>query len=1197
MNPAVVAAHGLTAGMVKTWSPRLPRTPRLLVPVQLDVLMVREERRWARTAMAVPTTADATSEQLAPEPFAELSEPRARGAYLHWALPDVLTRGQPVTSTRGQPVTSGSAGDGGNDDEATQFPAVPDRWLVVRISETTGTRAVRGWVLRAGDAVPEVVPLDQWVESELRRGEMEQPLTALGHGDPAFTAYFDNVLGRMSFHDALEDVTAGPIAYLVCGWFADAGMDPLAFAPIDSIAAFERRLADLAWRLPTVDLQPAVAMAARTVRAATEVGLAVEVSPLPPLSPTPTPGDPTTAWPVQTLFHGSAVSIPWPAAGGASEETGGPPSVASIDVALGATAAETVAAMVVSARPDIHGALVEAFYGGMLAELDRPGGPSRIDERLHRQGFASEASGTTTEWIWQTPPEPTPRPPRPAEHAPLSGVLVAARRSPLEAAFQPRIGVLRDVIAKPADAPAPPATGGWVQVPRALPRWFHAADPVLLLSGARRSARHGGDGRFDPEGRLACRISGSCVQMLAASEARGTQRVAVRGPEVLARALDNGSVPFECEELLQELALLDPGSAPAAARAVAARTRSSDEASRERAQRFAVEQTAWWALRDGDVDADRLVRFSGLAGTLPSPLAVTPPRRPWNPIHADYEVEVRPALRPGDDWALEEIDTEAVDAAALELGEPIVIRGRCLLTAAAPRSLASRARQTMTAAARVGTATELPVGHVARFASDVAGTLLGAIGELQVVDAHPSGDGRADDVADALDDLDLLTGSLSGLRAKLAAAVQSSVVAGTVQVRRLRLVDGFGQFVDVVGDGVHPRALLWSRRMQLEGASDTGELRPRFTTPARALLRYMDGGGGSEEAGLYGPTPDDLRTVSPLCGFLAMNHLDGTLQYFAPDGRLFGAITRGQHAPTAWENAPGRVTLVGQTPSRSISNPFLGGMADALVQWSASEHEEAETAAEALMRLLDATLWSVEPFAWLGDDRSGLLLGQPVAVLRARIHIEVRDIGATRLARDGRVAVRLGALTQPGDGLLGYYVDDDYRTLRACHRACTELARDVGPGRGFLRRIDLVGDLPPAPIEHPYIDRSGLLWVQPGRDTNLTLLVEPYAAVHATVGALPRKRIGMRRAWLEAGLRAMAPAFRFGPVLVDPAQIRMPVPSGGDGTWSWSHRVAVGRWASDAVVNATGDATLSDDPAIASEGWLVSSPGEAGGGS
>jgi hypothetical protein len=85
----------------------------------------------------------------------------------------------------------------------------------------------------------------------------------------------------------------------------------------------------------------------------------------------------------------------------------------------------------------------------------------------------------------------------------------------------------------------------------------------------------------------------------------------------------------------------------------------------------------------------------------------------------------------------------------------------------------------------------------------------------------------------------------------------------------------------------------------------------------------------------------------------------------------------------------------------------------------------------------------------------------------------------------------------------------------------------------------------------------------------------------------------MRRNWISPGLSKLAPVFRFGPVLVDPKRIRMPIASDIRGTWSWSHRIDPTTWADDPVVNSSADAQLPADPSQGQEGWLKITPDPA----
>jgi hypothetical protein len=222
--------------------------------------------------------------------------------------------------------------------------------------------------------------------------------------------------------------------------------------------------------------------------------------------------------------------------------------------------------------------------------------------------------------------------------------------------------------------------------------------------------------------------------------------------------------------------------------------------------------------------------------------------------------------------------------------------------------------------------------------------------------------------------------------------------------------------------------------------------------------------------------------------------------------------------------------------------------------------------------------------------------------MRARLRPELREPIDPKAAAQLAVPVRLGALAHWQDGLFGYFVDDDYSTLYCADRAAAAFAREVGPGRGFLQTISEVDDFyrtfaddigagaeGASPVGHPYVAASEVLFVHPGQDVALTLLVEPHALVHVTSGVLPRKEIGMRRQWLVPGLDRIAPTFRFGPVLVDPKSVRMPVPSSLEGSWSWDHRADAITWADEPIAQANAEARLANAP-VAEEGWLKLTP-------
>jgi hypothetical protein len=103
-------------------------------------------------------------------------------------------------------------------------------------------------VLRAEEPDPEkrVIPLASFVEDRDNDGEARW-LTAIGEGDPAYAAYYDNVSNQLGFFDSLDDVSQGPLTYLVMGWYSEKEDDPL-YGPL-SRTEWQSKLNDLGWSL------------------------------------------------------------------------------------------------------------------------------------------------------------------------------------------------------------------------------------------------------------------------------------------------------------------------------------------------------------------------------------------------------------------------------------------------------------------------------------------------------------------------------------------------------------------------------------------------------------------------------------------------------------------------------------------------------------------------------------------------------------------------------------------------------------------------------------------------------------------------------------------------------------------------------------------------------------------------------------
>ena len=268
-------------------------------------------------------------------------------------------------------------------------------------------------------------------------------------------------------------------------------------------------------------------------------------------------------------------------------------------------------------------------------------------------------------------------------------------------------------------------------------------------------------------------------------------------------------------------------------------------------------------------------------------------------------------------------------------------------------------------------------------------------------------------------------------------------------------VDGFGQFVDLCGSSASQDAqgFLVSPPLTVPTQAGILGLPPRFTAPVCAWFRYMD-------ADPTQPTAEADYQTSPVCGFLMPNHLEGSIECFNADGSGAGSIIPQDDDSVGWQVAPGITTAAGQDPLSSLTNSYAANFARGLINWGIADvGQNREAALSALLRCIDSTLWSVDPFGHQGDEHLSFLLGHPVCIMRGLLELQLQDPVTVPDNTVLAVPIRLGNLTQWVDGLLGYFVNDDYSKLYVADPAVANMARPLGPGPGFLSQINLVPDI------------------------------------------------------------------------------------------------------------------------------------------
>ena len=224
----------------------------LLVPVRVEGLWL------GRDQLVVGSTADFSrlpfddglrdinpdvaniSEDIVSQPFEDQNLYLKAGVHLHWTLPRGLTMQRPTP-------------------RGPEFPAVPDRWLVVRWRRVGARWDVEmSWVVESNYLFPDgqgadsgsiafplkvghpkrparrpfrylgrKVPLDAWRAKDLEAEYLDR-LTAVGHGEPTFAAFYPNCLSVLGLHDDLTPDRLAGAGYDVFGWYSDGEKNPLA---------------------------------------------------------------------------------------------------------------------------------------------------------------------------------------------------------------------------------------------------------------------------------------------------------------------------------------------------------------------------------------------------------------------------------------------------------------------------------------------------------------------------------------------------------------------------------------------------------------------------------------------------------------------------------------------------------------------------------------------------------------------------------------------------------------------------------------------------------------------------------------------------------------------------------------------------------------------------------------------------------
>ncbi|GAA2692075.1 hypothetical protein [Streptomyces lunalinharesii] len=1092
-----------------------------------------------------------------PDPFNgfNLNQSRDKGIRLHWQLPDALCHADTTADSR------------------PSLPLVPNRWLVLRYATNADgkKRTTASWMVDSdrlrktiddGDAaaaryarpdssgkletcwIGEVKSAEGWSEP---RPHDSQFLTCVGPGLTAFASfqpYCHNVFSLRDNASGMENEWFA-VSYLVVGWYSRAADDIL------TTTTDPRRLG---WRLP--------------------------------------PG--MTEFPKRSLFVGNALSVIWDPTGqkDVKESMPDPDKVIhgqkAVQVAIGHSASDALTAL--TGPASTTGSLLTALQHGLIDESDTP---ATTAHTLHRDWF--HRTPARFRWSWQAGTADRQEGPHaipPVEHL-----------NTLEAALAHAEACLRGAQARLYHL-------WWL---RNLPDSKHPAqvteklnadlDPAVTTSLAARVKKLHGDVT-----ELRRRLKTGTEHSIAADltrhphghdyaptdpvvlirGARGRRQPAIPPPPKC-RASDKLITAFRDKNGTTVTPQLPAGAwkklpAPGSGQGSPSPTALAGELwLLHEATRLASSQPATHPTRLEELYA----KPDQATGTLPD-LTDRWTAEPWSPLFVLWKAEVHPLSFPSGSggtsgsaegaWALDGDGRLQWTRSKAATSPGPTVHGRSLLTPSVPHILQRQLEHhshslTGDAAERLRTEAE-EAGTLDLLSQTLHGLNPWIV--LSSEDAHATPAGMPPRHYPGTEKL--VAGGPRSIpleqELKDTGRAFRPLCSGQMLLTRLSVVDNFGRSLDLITKNYASDQLARSphivprQPVRDEAANKWVQLTPRLQQPARLRLDYLS---ATDDRRVIDPVLATTAQPSPVAGWLLVNHLAKSLLVYAPSGEPAGelrtAVKKNGESHIVWRPVPHCADLDPATM------PHLHAFVTAL-------RGRPHKALSALVTSIDRISATIAPGPGATARDLSLLLGRPIVLLRARLRGELagpitvspqwKHVGTSGddAYTKAPFTVRLGAAALPSDGLYGYVQGSSYDTVYVTDPRPPQSDGYLSPGPRH-DGVKVTFTPRPDPAAPP----------DPSLDTRVTLLADPFAAVHAFTDVVPAEDIRLPERYVSPFVHSGRAAFRTGPLLATEellGKLRMPRPAAWQGEWTFVERRDDKTWRDYAISTAGTEAQISD---------------------
>ncbi|TGK18988.1 hypothetical protein EHO61_08785 [Leptospira fluminis] len=1171
----------------------------LIVPVDLDAMCVGKNDSEQRTSLTAPATANFVTlpyiggpqgpylgDMFVSKPFQTESIPLKIGVHLHWALPDSLTRGVQTEKDDGSLFI--------------RFPDVPNRWLLTRVltnekDPEVPQTSLKSWVIESDflstDAnsyfdhtnIPmnqngsfsfsetnppfrymgRAIELEKWSESSDPNVERFAPFTAIGYGEPRFASYYPNCRTVFGYQDTFSDIVNFDsenvsISYTVVGWYSDTSKDP-----IRSSADLAKTLKSYKWELPkgtTVSSFSGMVCAGMLGRVEWNPGRDYIKS--------------------DTDLNATQVAV-------ANTNSEGLATLLSEIVRIPGLTREQLERW------------IEALQIGYLDKLKDVGAMADLERSLHKSFF--ETSRAETLWTIESADPKTQDSTALSEQTSKDLNQLNLYQFELDRTSSQILSIQKQVFfdwykfiaSLYPSSDNPPSVSSndireyieknlgdqspseqlsnnvntltsriqslsqkitqdigksYVLKSIEAPRFYRPNDPVLLISGTdlQPSRRYGFDGSFSETGGLLCRTNSQTIsefQFVAADKTYSVQSDKIPKYSNLLN-LPIGSVP---DLILSELYFLDESqwSIPVQAASVPKGAISS-----------IIEQLR----KEFDAGSDSFNKNHITGGVLPSPLQFRTWCPPWHPILLQWNFAFRPfqtIQNVSSGVSLQEYQEDLIERnftlpegntdlkyGGEPLGQEQNYSGSTILTPQAIKSLKDRAKDYQKYSSNPTVKSILDQASGVSVLSQALSGFNEALSMQSQEMQFQAHDPLARGLEKTFNQKVRNFVSNSNETSPLPEINFNPIRCGLGRVQKLRVVDSFGQYRDFT---IPPTVA--SRSLSISNPTYPAFLPPRFVQPARLLFRWLSAFDDSEEMNCIS---------SPIHGWLLPNYLDGSIGIYDAEGTSLGTLASYDENGVFFEISPGAgslVTIRSQDPDfadkleKTFENYHIREIVSDILRRNSSF-------LDSFIGTLDRSLQFIEPQNFSETTSTAQLIGRPIAVVRAKLKLELKgnpvqnqswsslrynidntDQYDSAKFQNVSFPLRLGSALEYEDGLLGFYLEKDSKT-------------------DFSNFYSAHADASDGNILLPSETTIALKSDSEAEPTTVVLLIDPRAAIHATTGVLPKKRIDIPRFHYASALERMSVTFLAAPVLTRADRLEMPYPKIAGTSWSWIRKDA-----------------------------------------